>query len=55
MRQVISVPDSAHDPVRNAAPVGVVQARRTQDAHTLPFELGERHRPDAGRNVRFDD
>ena len=33
----------------------VVQARGTQYAHTLPSELGERHRSDAGRNVRFDD
>jgi len=55
MGKVVFVADSAHDPVREPASVGLVQARRPQYAQTLPFELGERHRSDAPGNVRLDD
>jgi len=54
MGSVIFRPDSAYDPIREAAPVGVLQARGTQYAHPLSLKRRERHCSDAIRHVRFD-
>ena len=55
MRQVISAPDSAYDPIGKAASMHLVQANGPQHADMQRVQLGEPYRPDARRDVGFDD